>query len=31
MGGMIGYRNHKNVWGQLKREIPMQEYDSSPF
>ncbi|MEF2026211.1 CotH kinase family protein [Streptococcus canis] len=31
VGGMIGYRNHKNVWGQLKREIPMQEYDSSPF
>ncbi|QKG77214.1 Poly-beta-1,6-N-acetyl-D-glucosamine synthase [Streptococcus canis] len=31
VGGMIGYRDHKNVWGQLKREIPMQEYDSSPF
>ncbi|WP_242258920.1 glycosyltransferase family 2 protein [Streptococcus thoraltensis] len=30
VAGLIGYREHKNVWGQLKREIQMQEYDRSP-
>ncbi|CCI62167.1 hypothetical protein SDSE_0669 [Streptococcus dysgalactiae subsp. equisimilis AC-2713] len=25
---IIGYREKKNIWGQLKREIQMQEYDN---